>query len=36
MLNEIRLGKLTPESIREFQRLSRPLQYEDEITATEL
>lgn len=36
MLNEIRLGKLTPESIKEFQRLSRPLQYEDEITATEL
>ena len=36
ILNEIRLGKLTPESIKEFQRLSRPLQYEDEITATEL
>lgn len=36
MLNEIRLGKLTPASIKEFQRLSRPLQYEDEISATEL
>ena len=36
MLNEIRLGKLTPASIKEFQRLSRPLRYEDEISATEL
>jgi ATP-dependent DNA helicase PIF1 len=36
MLNEIRLGKLTPASIKEFQRLSRPLKYEDEISATEL
>jgi ATP-dependent DNA helicase PIF1 len=36
MLNEIRLGKLTPASIKEFQRLSRSLQYEDEISATEL
>ena len=36
MLNEIRVGKLTPESIKEFQRLSRPLRYEDEISATEL
>jgi ATP-dependent DNA helicase PIF1 len=36
MLNEIRLGQLTPASIKEFQRLSRPLKYEDEISATEL
>ncbi len=36
MLNEMRLGKLNPTSIKAFQRLSRPLQYEDEITATEL
>ena len=36
MLNEMRLGKLTPASINSFKKLSRPLNYEDEITATEL
>lgn len=36
MLNEMRLGKLTPQSIRAFQSLNRPLKFEDEIVATEL
>ena len=36
MLNEIRLGKLTPASIKAFQSLSRPLEYHDELVATEL
>lgn len=36
MLNEMRLGKLTQESIRAFQRLNRPMNFEDEVEATEL
>jgi ATP-dependent DNA helicase PIF1 len=36
MLNEIRLGKLTPATISSFQRLSRPLDFKDEVEATEL
>ena len=36
MLNEIRLGKLTPATIASFQRLSRPLDFKDEVEATEL
>ena len=36
MLNEMRLGKLTPQSIRAFQSLNRPLQFEDDVEATEL
>ena len=36
MLNEIRLGKLAPATIASFQRLSRPLDFKDEVEATEL
>ena len=36
MLNEIRLGKLTPATVASFQRLSRPLDFKDEVEATEL
>lgn len=36
MLNEMRLGKLNPTSIKAFRDLSRPLHYDDEISATEL
>jgi ATP-dependent DNA helicase PIF1 len=36
MLNEMRLGKLTQESIRAFQRLNRPMRFEDDVEATEL
>jgi ATP-dependent DNA helicase PIF1 len=36
MLNEMRLGRLTPASIKAFQRLSRPLEFTDDIEATEL
>lgn len=36
MLNEMRLGKLSNESIRAFQKLSRPLEFADELDATEL
>ncbi|KKY19378.1 putative mitochondrial dna helicase [Phaeomoniella chlamydospora] len=36
MLNEMRLGKLTPQSINAFKRLSRPLNFDDDIEATEL
>jgi len=36
MLNEMRLGQLSQASIRAFQQLSRPLQFEDEVEATEL
>ena len=37
MLNEMRIGKLTPDSIRAFQRLSRPLDSQNEtVEATEL
>jgi ATP-dependent DNA helicase PIF1 len=36
MLNEMRLGKITDETIRAFKKLSRKPQFEDELTATEL
>ena len=36
MLNEMRLGKLSPRSITAFKNLSRPLSFDDDIDATEL
>lgn len=36
MLNEMRLGKLSQESINEFRKLSRPLPIEQGLEATEL
>ncbi|KAJ5411509.1 uncharacterized protein N7487_005868 [Penicillium crustosum] len=36
MLNEMRLGKITPRTIEAFKRLSRPLDVKDQIEATEL
>ncbi|KAJ5782713.1 hypothetical protein N7457_004487 [Penicillium paradoxum] len=36
MLNEMRLGKITPRTIEAFRRLSRPLDINDQIEATEL
>jgi ATP-dependent DNA helicase PIF1 len=36
MLNEMRLGKITEETIRAFRKLSRPIKYEDALDATEL
>ncbi|KAJ3552575.1 hypothetical protein NM688_g4082 [Phlebia brevispora] len=36
MLNEMRFGRLTFSSIARFKSLSRPLSYEDGVTATEL
>lgn len=36
MLNEMRLGKLSDKSIAEFRKLSRPLQFTDDVDATEL
>lgn len=36
MLNEMRLGKMSAETIREFKKLSRPLNFQDELEATEL
>lgn len=36
MLNEMRLGKLSPTTITNFNRLSRPLDFQDDIEATEL
>lgn len=36
MLNEMRLGKITPQTIDTFRKLSRPLQFDDELEATEL
>jgi len=36
MLNEMRLGKLTQPSINEFRKLARPLQFNDDVDATEL
>lgn len=36
MLNEMRLGKITPRTIEAFRRLSRPLDVKDQIEATEL
>ncbi len=36
MLNEMRLGKMSAATIREFKSLSRPLNFRDELEATEL
>ena len=36
MLNEMRLGKMTPATVREFKSLSRPLNFHDDLEATEL
>jgi ATP-dependent DNA helicase PIF1 len=36
MLNEMRLGRLTAASIKAFQNLSRPLNFTDDLEATEL
>jgi ATP-dependent DNA helicase PIF1 len=36
MLNEMRFGNLSQQSIAEFRKLSRPIHYEDGMEATEL
>ncbi|CZT01095.1 related to PIF1 protein precursor [Rhynchosporium agropyri] len=36
MLNEMRLGKITPETIAAFKKLSRPVAHENGLAATEL
>lgn len=36
MLNEMRLGKLSPGSIEAFKKLARPLDFHDSLEATEL
>lgn len=36
MLNEMRLGKLSTESIETFRSLKRPLAFDDDFEATEL
>lgn len=36
MLNEMRLGYLSQKSVETFQKLRRPLQFDDGLTATEL
>jgi len=36
MLNEMRLGKITERTVKNFMSLSRPLQFNDELEVTEL
>lgn len=36
MLNEMRLGKITERTVRNFQALNRPLQFDDGLEVTEL
>jgi ATP-dependent DNA helicase PIF1 len=36
MLNEMRLGKISPRTIDAFRKLSRPLDFHDSLEATEL
>lgn len=36
MLNELRLGKPSPSTVEAFRKLSRPLEFHDELDATEL
>lgn len=36
MLNEMRFGRLSQSSIAKFKSLSRPINYEDGVSATEL
>ena len=32
----MRLGRITDDTVKAFRKLSRPVQYEDGLTATEL
>ena len=36
MLNEMRLGKMSPATVQEFKSLSRPMTFHDDLEATEL
>lgn len=36
MLNEMRLGKITEQTIAAFRKLSRTIDYQDALDATEL
>ncbi|KUL91001.1 hypothetical protein ZTR_00622 [Talaromyces verruculosus] len=36
MLNQMRLGKITPQTTEAFKKLSRPLDFHDDLDATEL
>lgn len=36
MLNEMRLGRINPQTIEAFRKLSRPLNFHDSLEATEL
>ena len=36
MLNEMRLGKITDETVQAFRKLSRKINYSDSLDATEL
>lgn len=36
MLNEMRLGKISEETVRTFKELSRPLNFDDGLEVTEL
>lgn len=36
MLNEMRLGKISDETVKAFRRLDRPIKHEDALVATEL
>ncbi len=36
MLNEMRLGKISEETVRNFRALQRPLRFDDDIDVTEL
>ena len=36
MLNEMRLGKISDKTVRNFQALSRPLHFDDGLEVTEL
>jgi len=36
MLNEMRLGRISDQTVRNFQALSRPLQFDDGLEVTEL
>jgi len=36
MLNEMRLGKITDQTVAAFKKLSRPVTYGDDLVTTEL
>lgn len=36
MLNEMRLGRISDETVKNFQALSRPLRFNDGLEVTEL